>query len=137
MIEMAGSEEEAYTRPWMKNMLEKKYASLIYFVEMHGKTNVVYFKDAAGVLINNKSYNSRKNNVEEEVERILQQAVKIILGQIRTTKHDTDVYPSYDNVIDINLSKSWLPSYLQLFLETLISKELKQVSIGQTTVNAV
>ena len=53
MIETAGSEEEVYTRPWMKKMLEKKYASLIYFVEMHGKTNVVCSIDAIGVPINN------------------------------------------------------------------------------------
>ena len=53
MIEIAGSEEEVYTRPWMKKMLEKKYASLIYFVEMHGETNVVCSIDATGVPINN------------------------------------------------------------------------------------
>ena len=54
---------------------------------------------------------AEKNNVEEEVEWIVQQTAKIILGQIRTTKYDTDVYPSYDDVGDINLNKSWLPSY--------------------------
>ena len=105
---------------------------------MHRRTNVVCFRDTAGVLINNKWYGCRKNNVEEEAERIVHQAAKIILRQIRTTKYDTDVYSLYDDVSDIILNKSWLPSYLRLFLETLIiSKELKQVSIGQTIVNAV
>ena len=99
---------------------------------------MVCFRDAAGVLINNKWYESRKNSVEEEAERIVQEAVKIILQQIRTTEYDTDVYPLYDDVGDINLNKSLLPSYLRLFLETLIiSKELKQVSIGQAILNAV
>ena len=89
-------------------------------------------------MISGKWYESRKNDEEEEAERIVQQAVKIILGQIRITKYDTDVYPSYDDVSDMNLNKPWLPSYLRLFLETLsISKELKQVSVGQTIVNAV
>ena len=104
---------------------------------MHGKTNLVYFRDAAGILINNKWFESRKNNVEEEEEQIVQQAATIILGQIRTTKYDTDVYPSYNNVSDVNLNKSWLPSYLWLFVETPISKEMKQVSFGQTIVNTV
>ena len=104
---------------------------------MHGKTNLVYFRDAAGILINNKWFESRKNNAQEEVEQIVQQAATIILGQIRTTKYDTDVYPSYNNVSDVNLNKSWLPSYLWLFLETPISKEMKQVSFGQTIVNTV
>ena len=73
---------------------------------MHRKTNVVCFRDAAGVLINNKWYESRKNEeAEEEAERIVQQAAKIILGQIRTAKYDTDVYPSYDDVSDTNLNK--------------------------------
>ena len=98
---------------------------------------MVCFRDAAGVLINNKWYESRKNNVEEEAEQIVKLGAKIIVGQIRTTKYDTDVYPSYDDVSDINLNKSWLPSYLRLFLEILISRELKQVSTDQTMVNAV
>ena len=98
---------------------------------------MVCFRDAAGVLINNKWYESRKNNVEEEAEQIVKLGAKIIVGQIRTTKYDTDVYPSHDDVSDINLNKSWLPSYLRLFLEILISRELKQVSTGQTIVNAV
>ena len=99
---------------------------------------MVCFRDAARVLINNKWYESRRNSVEEEAEWIVQEAVRIILRQIRTTKYDTDVYPLYDDVGDINLNKSLLPSYLRLFLETLIiSKELKQVSIGQAIVNAV
>ena len=98
---------------------------------------MVCFRDAAGVLINNKWYESRKNNVEEEAEQIVKLGAKIIVGQIRTTKYDTDVYPSYDDVSDINLNKSWLPSYLRLFLEILISRELKQVSTDLTIVNAV
>lgn len=47
-------EEEVYTRPWMKKILEKKYVLRVYFIEMLGKTNVVCFRDTAGGLTNNK-----------------------------------------------------------------------------------
>ena len=43
-----------------KECLKKKYTSRIYFVEMHRKTNGVCFRDAAGVVIINKWYESRK-----------------------------------------------------------------------------
>lgn len=114
MIDFAGV-DEVYSRKWLKKKLEEKYESLIYFVEMNGKSNVVCFRDAAEIVINDKWYESRKSNVEDEAERIVQQAAKIILGQVRATKYDTKVYPSYEDVSNTQLNKDWLPSYLRLF----------------------
>ena len=74
---------------------------------------------------------------EDEAERIVKQAAKIILGQIRSSFFNVDTYPSFEDIADIEKGKKWIPSYLQVFTETLVKKELKQVSIGQAIVNAV
>ena len=95
------------------------------------------FRDAAEYLINDKWYESRKNNVVDEAERVVKQAAKIILGQLRSTKFNVEVYPSHEQISNIELGKAWLPPYLQVFMETLVKKELKQISIGQAIVNAV
>ena len=76
------------------------------------------------------------NNVDE-AERIVIQAAKIILGQIQCTSFDMDNYPAHEDINSMELGKAWLPSYLCKFMETLVKKELKQVSLRQPLVNAV
>ena len=52
--------EDIYTRKWLKTKHKEKYADSIVFVEVQGKADVVCFRDAAGYLINDKWYESRK-----------------------------------------------------------------------------
>ena len=129
--------EDIYTRKWLKTKLKEKFADSIFFAELQGKADVVCFRDAAGYLINDKWYEIRKNDVEEEAERVVKQAAQIILGQIRSTKFNVEVYPSHEQISNIGLGKGWLPTYLKVFMESLVKKDLKQVSIGQAIVNAV
>ena len=48
-----------------------------------------------------------------------------------------DTYPAHEEISSIGLGKAWLPSCICKFMETLVKKELKQVNLGQTLVNAV
>lgn len=66
----------------------------------------------------------------------MKQARKIILGQIRSTKFNTDTYPLHREISNIKLRKEWVPSY-QRFMELMVKKDLKQISISQAIVNAV
>ena len=66
----------------------------------------------------------------------MKQAHKIILGQIRSTKFNTDTYPLHREISNIKLRKEWIPSY-QRFMELMVKKDLKQISISQAIVNAV
>ena len=66
----------------------------------------------------------------------MKQARKIILGQIRSTKFNTDTYPLHREISNIKLRKEWIPSY-QRFMELMMKKDLKQISISQAIVNAV
>ena len=67
----------------------------------------------------------------------MKQTAKIILGQIRSTKFNTDTYPLHGEISNIGIGKEWIPSNLRLFMESMMKKEFKQVSIGQAIVNAV
>lgn len=129
--------ENIYSCKWLKTKLIEKYTDSIFFTEVQGKPNVVCFTDTARCLINDKWYENRKNNIEEEAERVVKLAAQIILCQIRSTEFNTDVYPSHEQMSNIELGKGWLPTYLRVFMESLVKKELKQVSIGQAIVNAV
>ena len=66
----------------------------------------------------------------------MKQARKIILGQIRSTKFNTDTYPLHREISNIKLRKEWIPSY-QRFMELMVKKDLKQISISQAIVNVV
>ena len=123
MKELAKS-NEVYSLKWFKQKLIDKYKDLIYFSDAEGKPNDQWYK-------------GRKTNDVDEAERIIIQATKIILGQIRCTSFDMDTYPAHEDISSIELGKVWPPSYLCKFMETLVKKELKQVSLGQALVNAV
>lgn len=67
----------------------------------------------------------------------MKQAAEIMLGQVRSTKFNTDKYPLYREISNIKLGKEWIPSYLLCSTESVVKKNLKQTGIGQVNVNAV
>ena len=75
----------------------------------------------------------RKDNVEEETERIITTAAQLIQAQIREAECDLGLYPSNDEINNVNCSRKKVPQLLQTFLKTIISTEL---SIGQCIVQA-
>ena len=91
MKELAKS-NEIYSLKWFKPKLFENFKDLIYFSDAEGKSNVLCFKHSSNSLINDGSYKGRKANNVDEVERIVIQAAKIILGQIRCTSFDIDTY---------------------------------------------
>ena len=85
---------KVYLLKWFKQKLIDKYKDLIYFSDAEGKPNVLCFKDSLNSLINDQWYKGRKANNVDGAERIVIQATKIILGQIRCTLFDKDTYPA-------------------------------------------
>ena len=88
-------------------------------------------------LINDQWYKARKASNVDEAERIVLQAAKVILGQIRCTTFHMDTYPAHEDISSIELGKRCVPSYLWKFMEALVKKQLKYVSLGQALKNAV
>ena len=135
MVELAGT-NDVYTQKWLKTQLEEKYKSCIFITSQNGKENVVCFRNMASYILTDTWYAARKEVAEEEAERIVRTAAKIILDEIRSSKFTCETYPINEDIESIQQGKEWLPNYLRMFMELLIKYPLKQVSIGQAIVNA-
>ena len=98
---------------------------------------MLFFKDSLNSPIKDQWYKERIANGVGEAERIVLQAAKVILGQIRCTTFHMDTYPAHEDISSIELGKRWVPSYLWKFMEALVKKQLKYVSLGQALKNAV
>ena len=52
-------------------------------------------------IINEKWYSEKKGNIEDETERIVITAAKIIRAEIRDTEYNSDSYPTNNDISDI------------------------------------
>ena len=86
----------------------------------------------ARYIINDKLYAENKTNVEDEAERIVTAAEKIIRAEIREQEYDSSSYPTNEDIENFDRSRQWVPNYLQKFLEIIISSKVKQNSIGHS-----
>ena len=127
---------EVYTVKRLKQKLQEHYKEFIFFAEVEGRGNVVCFKNMAKYIINEKWYSDKKANIEDEAERIVITAAKIIRAEIREKEYNSDSYPTNDNISNIEKSREWIPRHLQTLMKTIVSSELKQNSIGQCIVQA-
>ena len=74
---------EVYTIKRLKQKLQEYYKEFIFFVEVEGRSNVVCFKNMAQYIIHEKWHSEKKANIEDEAERIVITAEKIIRAEIR------------------------------------------------------
>ena len=86
----------------------------------------------ARYIINDKWYAEKKTNVEDEAERIVTAAAKIIRAEIRVREYDSSSYSTNQDITNFDQSRQWVPHYLQKFLEIIISSKVKQNSIGHS-----
>ena len=107
-----------------KQKLHEYYEDFIFFAEVEGCGNVLCFKDMASYIINDKWHSERKENIEEEEERIVRAAAKIIRAEIRENIYDAKSYPTNEDIANVNQGKKWIPHYLQTFLGIIIQSEL-------------
>ena len=52
----------------------------------------------AKYIINEKQYSEKKANIEDEAERIVITAAKIIKAEIREKEYNSDSYPTNDDI---------------------------------------
>ena len=128
---------DVYSVKWLKQKLCDKYKDTLYFADVDGKPNVLCFKNKTSSIINEKWYNDKKSKVEDEAERIVETAAKIILSEIRALETNMGQYPTTDDISNLEQSKSIIPHCLQKFLSVLVKSPVKQNSIGQCLLYAV
>ena len=120
----------------MKQKLHKHYKEFIFFAEVEGCSNVVCFRNMAKYIINEKWYAEKRADVDDEAERIVITAAKIIRNEIRDQDYNFDCYPTSEDVSNIAGSKRWVPRHLQSLLKVIVLSELKRSSIAQCIVQA-
>lgn len=136
MREMAGPGVEIYSEKHLLRLLLERYKGHIVLSQMPGKHNVVCLKDLSSKILNDKWYADRADNIEEESNRVVLAASKLIRAQLRDTVYNTDYYPAACNISDLHKCKTWLPPLLVQFLSVLVSDELKSMAIGHSIVQA-
>ena len=81
-------------------------------------------------------FRDKKKDSNDEAERIIITAAKLILNNIRSAKFSCEFYPTREDIESWKKGKEWLPNYLKSFLEKILKHPLKQESIGQAVINA-
>ena len=136
MIEIAGGENvyKVYSTKWLKTKLQQKFGDHVFFSEINGKSNVACFRNMANTIITDKWYEDKNSNIDDEAKRIVTTAAKLIKSQIEEKNYSADFYLSTEKISDL---KGQMPSYLNLFMETLFPCEFKQSSISQCILKVV
>ena len=126
MSELNG-DAPCYTIKSLKYKLKEHYGENLYFAELPGRPNLVCFKDMANFILNDL----KKNSIRTSNDVIVAAAKIIKADDIRQMENSMEEYPSIESLDCIEYAKVWVPESLQIFLNHIISSELKRISIGQ------
>jgi hypothetical protein len=137
MAEAAGGEDNVYSVKQFKCKLLHRYGEHLFFAEITGRKNVLCFRDMASYIINDKWHANKQENVEDERQRIVKAAAKLIKAEIRERDYNSTVYPTNEDVKNVDLGKQWVTPLLQALMETLIPQEVKQVAISHSIIQTV
>ena len=85
MIELAGH-VDVYSERHLQRMLLEKYKDEIVLSQVAGKNNVLCFKNTASRILSDRWYSERQSNIDDESQRIVVAAAKLIKAQIRDSK---------------------------------------------------
>ena len=136
-MERFSESNEAYSTKWLKKKLKDRYSDHLYFAEINGRKNVLCFKNMANYIINEKWYEKRQINVDDEAKRIVITATKLIREEIRNIKLSLDSYPNKDDITDsINENSCWKPNLLNTLLSYVVPETVKRSSICQCIIKA-
>ena len=108
--------QAVYGVQYIKRLLTNRYQGHIYFCNETERGKIVYFKEMADYLINEK-YREKKTSVQEESKRIQTLAANLIKAKIREREFKKETYPSAGNIVNLN----WSSPHLHHFLKGLIN----------------
>jgi len=124
----------AYSRKYLKGLLQERYGEHIYFASRPGRDDVVGFSGFCDLVLHNKFISDRNEGEGTEAEKLVQKAAGLILAEIREMDTSRKFYPTAEDIKSDGLS--FVPSLLTLLLKRLIRPPLKQRGIGQAIVQA-
>ena len=83
----------------VETKLEDEYKDSLVFAEVNGQSNIVCFRNMAEYIINNKWYESRREDSSEDAHRIITTAAKLIMDKIREHEYRTAFYPLQKDIL--------------------------------------
>ena len=89
----------------------------------------------SGYLINEKWYKNKLEDKNDEAQRIIITAAKLVMEDITSKKCDSEYYPYQEGMLQVDETLEWLFRYLRLFLQNLVKSD-KQVAFGQAITQA-
>ena len=95
MVKACGA--DVYTVKRIKQKLQEFYQENIFFSELSGRKNVVYFKTMAELIKSDEWYSNGKSDKADEARRIIQKAAKLVKYSIRN-KQTKSTYLSSEKV---------------------------------------
>ena len=120
-MERFSESNEAYSTQRLKKKLKDRYSDHLYFAEINGRKNVLCFKNIANYIINEKWYEKRQINIDDETKRIVITAAKLIREEIRNIKLSLDSHPNKGDITDsINENSCWKPNLLNTLLSFVV-----------------
>ena len=135
MVEFSGG-SDVYTLKRLKQKLHEHYEDFVFFAEVDGRGTVLCFRNMASYIINDKWYSEKKEDIQEEAERIMIAAAKIIRAEIRERKYDSNSYPANEDISSVDKGREWIPHHLQTFLKITVRSELKENSFGHSIIQS-
>ena len=136
---MGGDSSNAYSTVWMKWKLNEHFGNRIVIGNVHGKPNVVTFTNNANTILTEFFCKPRTADTEAEKARLISTVVKLLQHDIKTIERDNSVYPTSDEMSNVDEALSFLPQSLSLLLKGLLppNNNIKVAAIGQSIVQAV
>jgi hypothetical protein len=95
---------------------------------------ILFVSETCSFIVNDRWNKDRLNDASEESEHIVTVAAKLISAQIRERMVDVELYPTKSEMSSDD--KKCTPPLLQKFLQFVVPNQLKQVSLGQSIVQA-
>jgi hypothetical protein len=74
---------DIYTTKYIKLKLKEKYGDQIFFGQSNGRKDTICFRNVASFIVNDRWYNERKSKAEDDGERIVLAAAKLLRCKIR------------------------------------------------------
>ena len=121
----------AYTIKTLKKKLQDKYKEHIYFTQLPGHEDVIGFRNMTDRILH-----EMKTKDHQTKEDIIIAAAKLVKEDIRELDKNTDFYPTVDDIKDEENANPWVPESLKIFLNSLITSELKKKTLGQCITQA-
>ena len=134
-----GSEYSAYSRVHMGFKLKEHFGERLVITHINGKSNVITFRNTAAAILQVFYNSQQKPDLSSEEIRLIQNASKLIMSDIKLVETENNCYPSYDVFESQDKCISFLPETLRKLLEGLIvgkGAKMKIASIGQAIMHA-